>query len=160
MQSFGWESADWWESTEHTTPALSPSLFKHLVTALLANSVDFPPKRIWGLSSIDGKQSITEIGCHCYDANCLRCHLLPNRKREKKRHFFPPISPSVFVAINKRRRDRKESEKTRVMKFVKPVQPSLNIDFFSTHFSSSGSFSNCISRCLPWQLLLWQMKRL
>lgn len=60
----GQESTDWWSYSTQTTLPLH-SLFKHLETAILANSIDFPPKQIRGLSSIDGKQSIREIGCHC-----------------------------------------------------------------------------------------------
>lgn len=51
------------------------SLFKHSEAATLANRIDFSPKRISGLSSVDGKQSITEIGCHCVETNCLWCRL-------------------------------------------------------------------------------------
>lgn len=63
----------------------------------------FAPKRIRGLSSVDSKQSIIEIGCHCYDANCPRCHLVPNR--EGKTLFFPHFT--FCVCGFKQRRKRK-----------------------------------------------------
>lgn len=64
----------------------TPSQFKRLE----ANSIDFPPKWISGLSSFDGKQSC-RLGSQCHDAKCPKCQLLPSRKRQ----VF--VFPSVFL---------------------------------------------------------------
>lgn len=106
LVSSGQESADWWESTERHS-CTKPCLFKHLETAFLANSIDFSSKAIRELSSVDSKQSIREIGCHCYDTNCLRCHLVPSW--EKKTLFFS-FFECVFLETQKKRRKRKRKE--------------------------------------------------
>lgn len=105
------------------------SLFKHLETALLANSIDFPPKRISGLSSTDEKQSIIEIGCHCCDANCLRCHLFPCRNREN----VCLLLFHLLCADKQRRGTKTESEKTHVMKFVRPGYHTITWVLISFH---------------------------
>lgn len=86
-----------------THSCTKPILFKHLETAILANSIDSPPKWIRGLSSIDGEHSITEIGCWWCDDNCLKCHLFSNRKRET---FF--FTFTFCVCENKQMETKRE----------------------------------------------------
>lgn len=106
------------QTPHHSYSTMSPVCLNIWRPPFWQTALIFAPKRIRGLSSVDSKQGIIEIGCHCYNSNCLRCHLVPNR--DGKTMLFPHYT--FCVCRYKRRRKRNRKRKSHVVKFVELVE--------------------------------------